>query len=260
MLTEITGCSLNVENGGDVRQKRFSCFWASLRECAQGKRAPWGSSRPLWLCVICWEVLGRKGRAKISGFDHSAAVVSGKSASQLLGSPLCKAGPARPSLWVLGDCLDGAAGEHGVLLWGVSWEIPTLITDKQSLSQTHLMKSVFWHLLPTLGSYWGVIPPCPKCKTGYETPSSEPVCLSAEIMGPGLAGVPVPSPASPWSAPDQAAHPEHQPRDWCTWPRTSLLARSGNRRAGEIALAFLSQSLLPNSNHLLLWEKRWDAA
>jgi len=32
-------------------------------------------------------------------------------------------------------------------------------------------------------------------------------------------------------------------------------ARAGNRRAGEIAFAFLSQSLLPNSNHLLLWER-----
>lgn len=32
-------------------------------------------------------------------------------------------------------------------------------------------------------------------------------------------------------------------------------ARAGNRRAGEIVLAFLSQSLLPNSNHLLLWER-----
>lgn len=139
-------------------QKSFSCFWASLHKWAWGEQAPRASSRPLWLCVSCQEVPGTKGKARISGFNHFAAVIPGKSASRLLASPLCKAGAARPSLWVLGDGLDGAASQHRVLLGGLSWEMPTLVADKQSLSQTHLRKSVFWHLLPTVGSYWGVIP------------------------------------------------------------------------------------------------------
>lgn len=58
---------------------------------------------PSWLLAplaVCNPLGGpeEEGESRNSGFSHSAAVVLGKSASRLLDSPLCKAGPARPSL------------------------------------------------------------------------------------------------------------------------------------------------------------------
>lgn len=90
----------------------YNCLWPSLLECAWDEQTSWAGSRLLWLCVVHWEVIWRRRKAKISGFDQATAAISGKSDSQLLGSSLCKARWVWPSLWVLGTLLGGAAGEQ----------------------------------------------------------------------------------------------------------------------------------------------------
>lgn len=82
---------------------------AFTRQAGSPSRLP----APLVVCVIRWEVLGRKGRDKIS------IVLMLWSWTNLLLDylvPLSAKQDQCSPLWVLGDRLDGGAGDHRVLL------------------------------------------------------------------------------------------------------------------------------------------------
>lgn len=195
----------------------YNYLWPSLLERAWGEQAPWAGSQLLWLCVVHWEVTQSRRKAKISGFNHSTAVVSGKSDSQLLGSPLCKARWVWPSLWVLGG---GVGEQSGCQGWAEKCQCLSLISNPlaRPTSQKEISDT---HYLP-----WAHTMECPPFPNARHKGLWASLCWSSAFIcrdqGRALLGCPCPHLPAP-GQPLTRGTSWCQPCDWCTWPRTSLL-------------------------------------